>query len=269
MTRSGQKIIGVLGGCGPYAGLQLVETIFGQTKAKKDQEHLPVYLSSVPGEIMDRTEYLLDPSIENPAYAIASLIRQMELVGVDVAGIACNTSHAPAIYDVIREELRSSGCTVKLLNIISETIYLLQQTYPHATRIGILSSDGTYRTRLYEDRLIEAGYTVVKPSPAFHHEKIHLCVYHPHFGIKASSAPVTDWAKERIAEATAYFYAQEAEVLILGCTEFSLAADEIAAGGLGVIDSTQALARALIRETHPEKLTQPGLTREAIAAEIG
>ncbi|HEY5615808.1 MAG TPA: aspartate racemase, partial [Bacteroidota bacterium] len=36
-----KHIIGVVGGVGPYAGLDLVKKIFDQTTASIDQEHLP------------------------------------------------------------------------------------------------------------------------------------------------------------------------------------------------------------------------------------
>lgn len=256
MNQSGQKVIGVLGGCGPYAGLHLVKSIFDETCAQKDQEHLPVYLSSVPAAITDRTGFLLDPRIDNPAHAIASLIAQMEKLGVDIAGIACNTSHAPGIFEVIQDDLFQAGCKIRLLHIIDETIAFLKETYPRAGTIGVLSSDGTYRTRLYDDRLAAAGYRVVRPSQSFQHENIHLCVYHPQYGIKAQSSPVTAWARERIATTIDFFQEQRVEVLVLGCTEFSLAVDTASSGGLGIIDSTTALARALIRETYPEKLVK-------------
>jgi hypothetical protein len=40
--------IGIIGGAGPYAGLNLVKKIFDQTLARTDQDHLPVVLVSLP-----------------------------------------------------------------------------------------------------------------------------------------------------------------------------------------------------------------------------
>jgi aspartate racemase len=254
MANRKQKVIGVLGGCGPYAGLQLVKNIFDQTIAGTDQEHLPVYLSSVPGDIADRTAYLLNPATENPAFSIAGLLSKLEEAGAEVAGIACNTSHAPAIYEVICGELQRTGSRIKLLHIVDETIRFLRETSPHITKVGILCSDGTYRTKLYENRLLCAGYDVIRPSEAFQHMYIHQCIYDEQFGIKAHSSPVTNWAKECIAKAAAYFEEMGAEALILGCTEFSLAIGSQTVKGMQVVDSVKVLARALIRDTAPAKL---------------
>ncbi len=254
MTDSKKKIIGVLGGCGPYAGLLLVKSIFDQTIAGSDQEHVPVYLSSVPGEIADRTAYLMDPETENPAFSIAGLLYKLEEAGAEVAGIACNTSHAPAIYEVICDELQRAGSRIKLLHIVDETIRYLREESPHVTRVGILCSDGTYKTKLYENRLKDAGYDVIRVPESFQHEYIHQCVYDEHSGIKAQSSPVSSWAKQCISIAADYFEEKGAGALILGCTEFSLAIRSHTLKGMYVVDSVKILARALIRETAPAKL---------------
>ncbi|WP_243664185.1 aspartate/glutamate racemase family protein [Rhodothermus marinus] len=99
------KVIGVIGGMGPYAGLELVRHIFDQTIAASDQEHLPVVLFSMGDRVPDRSTFLFGKTSENPAYAIAEQIRMAESVGAVVVGIPCNTAHAPKIFNVILEEL--------------------------------------------------------------------------------------------------------------------------------------------------------------------
>ncbi len=50
-------MIGVVGGMGPYAGLDLVQKIFDHTQAKTDQGHIPVSMISIPHSIEDRTKF--------------------------------------------------------------------------------------------------------------------------------------------------------------------------------------------------------------------
>ena len=52
-------MIGIVGGVGPLAGLDVFKKIIEETVVQKDQEHLPVLLMSYPHLIVDRTEYLL------------------------------------------------------------------------------------------------------------------------------------------------------------------------------------------------------------------
>lgn len=46
--------IGIVGGVGPHAGLDLTRKLFDQTRAEADQEHLPVMLYSFPDRIGER-----------------------------------------------------------------------------------------------------------------------------------------------------------------------------------------------------------------------
>jgi len=96
-----EKIIGIVGGVGPYAGVDLVTKILNLKKAVKDQDHLPLALMSLPGLIHDRTAFLLGETDVNPAYAISRIIMKLRQVGADVVGIPCNTAHAPSIFNLI------------------------------------------------------------------------------------------------------------------------------------------------------------------------
>ena len=120
--------IGIVGGAGPYAGLDLAQKLLQQTKAKSDQDYLPTLLISTPELIEDRTDFLLGKTTNNPAHAIYSNLRDLEALGATVAGIACNTAHAPEIRNVLLEKLKISESNLKLLDMISETADFLGMT---------------------------------------------------------------------------------------------------------------------------------------------
>lgn len=103
------KTIGIVGGVGPYAGLDLTRKIFDQTKASSDQDYLSVALLSIPQQIEDRTSFLLGQTNINPANAISKIIRKLEQIGVGVAGIPCNSVHSPRIFDGILKKLRKAN----------------------------------------------------------------------------------------------------------------------------------------------------------------
>jgi len=54
------KMIGIVGGVGSYAGIDLIKKVYDLTEASSDQDHLPVSMLSVPHKIIDRTKYLLN-----------------------------------------------------------------------------------------------------------------------------------------------------------------------------------------------------------------
>ena len=67
-----KPLAGIIGGVGPYAGLDFVRDIFNNTIALSDQEHIGVLLVSCPAIIPDRTKYLLDEETVNPALGLFS-----------------------------------------------------------------------------------------------------------------------------------------------------------------------------------------------------
>jgi aspartate racemase len=246
-------IIGLVGGVGPFAGLDLQRKILDQTVAARDQDYLPVISVSWPGPIPDRTEYLLGRVVENPAYPILEQLRLLAVAGATVAGIPCNTAHAPAIFDVIRAGLTSLERPLRLLHMIDETAAYLAARQPTIKTVGVLSTTGTWRARLYPTALGPRGWRVVAPDETLQEEIIHPAVYSPDYGIKAAGR-VTQRARADLELGVAHLRERGAEAIILGCTEISLAFPEREYKGLPLIDPTLALARGLVREIDPSRL---------------
>ena len=160
-----EPVVGVVGGVGPFAGLDLLKKIFEQTLAVRDQDHLKVIGMFRPDEIEDRTHFLLTPGQINPGLAIARQILDMERIGAVIAGIPCNTAHAPKIIDCALEELKKAGSKIKFVNMIQETALYIQKTHPALKKIGVLSSTGTYKVGIYPLYLKPLGYEVLTPHP--------------------------------------------------------------------------------------------------------
>ncbi len=248
-----EQIIGLVAGAGPYAGMDLFAKILGQTQAVFDQDHLSVISLSAPSKLADRTQFLMGETTENPAYAIAAQLAQLERAGAAVAGIPCNTAHAPRIYDVISRELSSSGARIKFLHMIEEVASFMKRNYPEISRVGVLSTLGTYRSNLYPDILGAAGFELLAPPLDLREGAIHQAIYHPDYGIK-SCGVATSRAREGLLQGAEALRKAGAEAVILGCTEIPIAISERRLGELVVIDPTLILARALIREAEPSKL---------------
>jgi len=249
-----KKMIGIVGGVGPYAGLDLTRKIFDQTTANNDQEHLPVALLSIPQQIEDRTSFLLGKTNINPAYAIFKIIRKLEEMGASVVGIACNSAHSPKIFDIIIEELKKTDSSIKLLHMITEVAKFIRENYPKIRNIGVLCTTGTDKTKLYPNILEQEGFNVILPNKVTQENIVHKAIYDPKYGIKAQSNPVTEVAKRKLSEAVNYLQKEGAEAIVLGCTELSLAITDKKLGETIIIDPTLILARALIRKVNSNKL---------------
>ncbi len=256
-------VIGVLGGMGPYAGLDLVRKIFDQTHAGTDQEHLPVALLSYSHRILDRSAYLFGEIDENPAEAIADVARHLESLGATVAGLPCNSAHAPAIFDTVNARLRASGHRIRLLHMIEEAARYARESVHGIRRIGALSTLALYRLGLYPRAIEAAGFEAVVPDEAVQKDLVNRAIYDPVYGIKAASNPITETARQHLIDAIVHLRDKGAEAVILGCTELPLAITDTHLDGTLLIDPTCALARALIRETYPERL-RPALNTAAV-----
>jgi aspartate racemase len=131
MNRDDKKMIGVVGGIGPYAGIDLVRKILNQTKATCDQDHLPVFMLSVPHSIPDRTEFLLGASEVNPALSISEVICTLYRNGASVIGMPCNTAHAAPIFSEIVSRIPRTVNLIHMINKVGEYIKPVLILYTH------------------------------------------------------------------------------------------------------------------------------------------
>jgi aspartate racemase len=242
-----ENVIGIVGGMGPESGIFLCNQIVSHTKVNSDQEHLPLMLMSLPKFIEDRTAFLEGRTQQNPAYEIVKVIRKLERAGANIIGIACNTAHSSEIFNVILDELNRSESRIRLVNMLIETCNELYESFPTIKRVGLMSTNGTFRSKVYESKLLELGYEVVLPNFEFQNTVIHRSVYDPSFGIKARPGICSSEVKTLLEKSIRFFEEKQAQAVILGCTEFSLM-NMKSHSDMIFIDSSVSLAKALLRE---------------------
>ncbi|MDB5821420.1 MAG: aspartate racemase [Herminiimonas sp.] len=84
-------LIGILGGMGPLATVDLLRKIIEQTPVQRDQDHVPVVVWSVP-QVPDRQQALRGDGA-SPLPAMLEGIAALNRAGVTRIAIACNTAH--------------------------------------------------------------------------------------------------------------------------------------------------------------------------------
>ena len=247
-------MIGIVGGVGPYAGLDLAKNIFDNTIADTDQDHLDLLMLSVPQTITDRTEYLMGRDETNPGAAIARVLMRMEKAGATVAGIPCNTAHAEGIFGVIEKALEHAGAKIMLINMAQETVKAIREEYPAVKNVAVLSTTGTYKFGIYAKPLKEEKLKIFVPGFETQDNVVHAAIYNREYGIKAKANPVTDRARSDLLDVARQLVDQGAELIIKGCTEIVLAIPEDKIYGVPTIDPSVVLARRLVEIECPEKL---------------
>lgn len=199
-----EKTIGILGGMGPEATVELFRRILDFTPAKHDQDHLHVLIDSNP-KIPDRTNAILKQG-ESPLPMLIAAAENLEYAGADFIAIPCNTAH----YWL--GELRKV-VAIPIIDMIGETAIRVASHSPSLHTIGLLATGGTLRTGLYQQAFAKQGVQLLVPSDE--QEAIVIEAIH---AIKAGSHEVRG---ELIAVANRLIK-EGAEGIIPGCTELSL-----------------------------------------------
>ena len=252
-----RNAIGVLGGLGPYAGLDLVRALFDETDARADQEHLPVALLSYPGRIPDRSTWIADGSAPSPVGPMLDVLRRLGAAGCSVAGVPCNTAHAPALFEALRAGLEASGHALRLVHIVDAIVAEIEASHAGVRRVGVLATDSSVQNRLHQIGLERSGRAALVPDAAVQ-ARVQASIFDPVWGLKALSAPPDPRARAALLAGVEHLVAAGADAVILGCTELPLAVPERAYAGVPLVNSTRALARALIAASHPGKLRTAG-----------
>lgn len=250
--------IGIVGGVGPHAGVDLHVKIISNTVSTYDQDHLPIFHISMSHTIVDRTEYLQGKVQSNPAYAIVEVIKKLHAMDCNIIGIPCNTSHAPVIRTIIDQEVdKLFSNTIRVVHMIEESALFVLDTFSNVKTLGILATMGTYRSLLYESVYKKFNFEILVPETEIKQEKVHSTIYHPEYGIKAQSTPVDQRVVDILVQEANALIARGAEILILGCTELPLAFTSVKDTiSVPLIDVTNCLARALIKYSNPQKLME-------------
>ena len=223
-----KKVIGILGGMGPLATADLFEKITLHTRAQRDQDHLRVLIDSNTN-IPDRTAALLRGG-EDPTPQLTASAVLLERMGADVLIMPCNTAHN--FYDAI-----AAAVHIPLLHMIRLTAQALQKR--GVTAAGLLATDGTVQTRIYQRTFAGTGIDLMTPEGA-DQQAIMDMIYR---GVKAGALHYDVSSARRAMES---LLRRGAQTLILGCTELPLA-ETLYHLDYPVTDPTLELALAAIR----------------------
>ncbi len=243
-------MIGIVGGIGPLAGADMYKQIVANTIAKADQDHLPVMLASLPGEIVDRMPYLLHGTGENPAIGIAKVIQMLENAGADLIAIACNTAHSPPIFERLMQLLEAQASKAEIINLIDITIQDILGKLGEGKQVGVLATTGAYKVGLFQNALNAAGLRPVLLPFERHEALIHKAI----FRIKVSGDVVEPEVVAQLNTAIGELKEMGAQSVLLGCTEIGMIEHSLDFRGMAVFNPNTIMARALIARLSPEKL---------------
>ena len=225
----GNKTLGIIGGMGPMATVQLFHRIVSMTRSETDMGHLHILIDNNT-KIPDRTDAILHEG-DNPVPEMVRSALCLEQSGAEILIMSCNTAHYfyPEICRFVH---------VPFLNMIWETA---KETKRQGfCRAGLLATDGTIRTGIYEREFKRYGLELILPDAPEQKEVMNL-IYQ---GVKSGTDEWYTAPVERIVE---HMKENGAQTVILGCTELPLAFSEYHIHSrLPVIDPMEILAKQAI-----------------------
>ncbi|MBT5724396.1 MAG: amino acid racemase, partial [Gammaproteobacteria bacterium] len=220
--------IGVLGGMGPTATIDLLQRIIRLTPALDDVDHIRTLVDNNP-QVPSRINYLIKRQGENPAPVLVSMAESLESMGADLLVMPCNTAHlyAPEI---------ESAVSIRFLNMVELTVERVA-TEVQASKVGLLASTAIHQTKLYESIFADRGVATMVPDDALQFQLMKLIM-----AIKAgdlSESNLLQTIVENMLE-------EQAQCVVIACTELSALVDSLDVP-VPVIDASQCLAEVAVQ----------------------
>ena len=219
--------IGVLGGMGPLATIDFMHKLLAATPAARDQDHLPLLVSSIP-QVPDRTAAFRGEGA-SPLPALVESGRRLVDGGAALLVMPCNTAH-------LWFEPLQAALGVPMLHIVDMALAEARRHVGAGAPLGLLATEATLDSGLYTARAADVAWRL--PTPAEREAWITP-------GIAAVKAGDLGCGRMLLGKAAAALAARGAQALVLGCTEIPLVVDAGTAP-VPVIDATAALARATV-----------------------
>lgn len=223
------RTLGLLGGMGPAATVDVLDKIVKATPASRDQDHIPILVRCIP-QIPDRTDALSGRG-PSPVDGLVQGAADLRRWGAQILAIACNTAHH--WYGPVQEAF--GGPVVHIVDAVAQEL----QARGDAGPIGIMATSGTMASGFYRQRLEAAGYVVLAPSPTEQAGFVDHAV---------ARAKAGDWDEARLAASVVArnLLRRGARRVLLACTELPLALMP-AMPDHDLLDANVALAHACVR----------------------
>ena len=232
--------LGLIGGLGPAATVDLYDKIVKATPAKNDQEHFKVVIEQNP-QIDDRTACLLNGG-PDPTIAMYNCAKRLQKDGCDYIIIPCNTAHA-----FLPRLLRHLD--VPFIDMQQTMLDEIQAKFGKDSRVGLMATSGTVATGIYGKKAAKMDMKMFTPDEE-HQKRVMSAIYGPK-GAKAGFT--TGECYDDLYSAAEYLVkTYDCNVLILGCTELPLIFHEtddfeVAGKSVAIVDPTATLARKCVQ----------------------
>jgi len=232
------KMVGIIGGMGPEATVDLMKRVILATPAHDDVDHVRMIVDNNP-QVPSRIKALIDKTGESPGPCMVDMGCRLQGYGADFLVIPCNTAHH-YYQEVV------AAVSVPVLNMIELTADLICSENPGVKKVGILASTAVLDIGLYHGVFDVRNVETLFPQPTEQAALMGL-IQKVKAG-KYDADLVSDFnaAAENLKR-------QGAQCLVIACTELSVLANELNSQ-LPVYDASQVLAEEIVKKAKCPKI---------------
>lgn len=226
-----EKIVGVIGGMGPEATVDLMRRVIAATPAQDDVDHIRMIVDNNP-KVPSRIKALIEKTGESPGPCMAEMGQRLQVYGASFLVIPCNTAHH--YYQEV-----ARAVDIPVLNMIELTAERICREHSGINKAGILASTAVLNIKLYHGYFADRGVQTLFPAPDAQADLMSLIR-------KIKAGQLSDDVIDHFEFAAENLKAQGAECLIVACTELSVLAN-MAQNALPIYDASQVLAEEVVR----------------------
>ncbi|WP_288530684.1 aspartate/glutamate racemase family protein [uncultured Secundilactobacillus sp.] len=216
----------IIGGMGTMATESYIHQLNLRTPAHQDQDYLD-YILVNHATVPDRTTYILDNNAASPVPPLVTDFKRLSALKPDFFTLPCNTAHF--FFDQFQ-----AATDIPILHMPREAVADIKLKYPAAKKVGLVATRGTITDGIYDREILAAGYDLAKPTEAIQ-KKTDQLIYD---NIKDNNVVDRALFHGLVQDMFTQF---DCDVVILGCTELSLAQEREPITDLPIIDSQSVL----------------------------
>jgi aspartate racemase len=218
------RVVGVIGGMGPEATVDLMRRVIAKTPADDDQDHVHLIVESNP-KISSRIAHLIERTGPDPTPELIRIAQNLQRAGAQALAIPCNTAHgyAGAIQEAV---------DIPLLDMVALTVARIAAA-GNVGSVGLLASTAVITTELFSKALAAKDIRTLLPP---RQDEIMAL-------IKAVKRGDTGSQVQQQLGRLAADLAARSDALLVACSELSVIASGIT---VPFVDSLDVLAQAVV-----------------------
>ena len=231
-SASAERVIGIIGGMGPEATVEVMRQIIRRTPARDDADHVRMLVDNNP-KVPSRIAFLLEGGAVDPAPSLVSMARGLERSGATMLAMPCNTAHAfaPAIRDAVN---------IPFIDMIDAALADVRSTAPAGTvRFGVLGSPALRRIGIFDNKCRDSDLVPVYCDATG--DATALATIRAIKTGDLSSKVLRDYQALKQT-----LFRAGADVVLVCCTEFSVIEEKLGEPQPASLDSLSSLATRLL-----------------------